>query len=110
MLPVVTSIHDPVALAETCVRLGLPPPTRGRGRLGGREVTGWVVRLSGLRPIICNTLSGLILYHQLDNAHDRYARLAHFIDRYYDVRAKLRRSNPSRPLARKSRMPAGEVA
>ena len=110
MLPVVTSLHDPTALAETCHRLGLPPPTQGRGRLGGREVSGWVVRLSGLRPIICDTLSGLVLYHQLDNAHDRYARLMAFIDRYYDVRAKLRRSKASRPRSRKPRMPAGEVA
>jgi len=110
MLPVVTSIHDPTALAETCHRLGLPPPTRGRGRLGSREVCGWVVRLSGLRPIICDTLSGLVLYHQLDNSHDRYSRLMHFVERYYDVRAKLRRSNPSRLLARKRRLAAGEVA
>jgi hypothetical protein len=48
MLPIVTSIHDPAALAATCERLGLPPPERGSGRLGGREVSGWVVRLSGL--------------------------------------------------------------
>ena len=110
MLPVVTSIHDPAALATTCARLGLPAPERGSGRLGGREVSGWVVRLSGLRPVVCDTLSGLVLYHRLDNAHDRYARLMAFIERYYDVRGKLRRSNPSRPRARKSRIPAGEVA
>ena len=110
MLPVVTSIHDPAALAETCHQLGLPPPTRGRGRLGNREVSGWMVRLSGLRPIICDTLSGLILYHQLDNSHGRYSRLARFVERYYDIRARLRRSNPSRPRARKHRMSAGEVA
>ena len=110
MLPIVTSIHDPTALAETCRQLGLPPPTRGRGHLGSREVCGWVVRLSGLRPVICDTLSGLVLYQPLDNAHHRYAQLMSFVEKYYDIRARLRRSNPSRPFARKRRMPAEEVA
>ncbi len=108
MLPVVTSIHDPAALAETCRQIGLPPPTRGSGRLGGREVSGWVVRLAGLHPVVCDTLSGLLLYHPLDNAHGRFARLMRFIERCYDVRAKLRR--PTRPRPRGRRLPAGAVA
>src|SRR5262245_54185695 len=89
MLPVVTSIHDPTALAETCRQLGLPPPTRGSRRLGNQELSGWVIRLSGLCPILCDTLSGLVLYQPLDNAHHRYARLMRFVERYYDVRAQL---------------------
>lgn len=103
MIPVVTSIHDPAALAETCRRIGLPPPERGSGRLGGREVFGWVVRLSGLRPVICDTLSGLLLYHPIDNSHGRYARLMRFCQRYYDLRARLRR--PGSGNVRKLRRP-----
>ena len=104
MLPVVTSIHDPAALAETCRRIGLPPPERGSARLGGREVSGWVVCLSGLHPVVCDTLSGLLLYHPADNTHGRFARLAHFIQRYYDVRARL--SRPGSGNVRKFRRPA----
>ena len=110
MLPIVTSIHDPAALAATCKRLGLPPPTQGRGRLGGREVPGWVVRLSGLRPVVCDTLSGLVLYHPLDNAHGRYARLMRLVESYYSVRARLRKPVSARAFGRRRRLPAGEVA
>ena len=110
MLPVVTSIHDPAALAATCKRLGLPPPTRGSGRLGGREVPGWVVRLPGLCPVVCDTLSGLVLYRPLDNAHGRYARLIKFVELYYSVRARLRRPAPARSFGRRRRLSAGERA
>lgn len=110
MFPIATSIHDSAALAETCRRLRLSPPEQGSGLLGGREVCGWVVRLPGLHSLVCDTLSGLVLYHPLDNAHDRYARIMRFVQCYHVVRAKLRqRSN--RPFARRRRrMPAGEVA
>ena len=108
MLPVVTSIHDPAALAATCARLGLPPPERGSAHLGGRELCGWVVRLPGLRPFVCDTLTGLLAYHPLDNAHRRYARLMCFVQRFYDVRARLRR--PGRPAARKRRLTAQALA
>ena len=110
MLPIVTSIHDPAALVATCKWLGVSPPERGSGRLGGREVSGWVVHLSGLRPVVCDTLSGLVLYHPLDNAHGRYARLMQFVQSYYSVRARLRKPAPARSFGRRRRLQAGEVA
>jgi hypothetical protein len=104
---VVTNVHDPAAPAATCARLGLSPPVERVVRLDTEEVSGWVVRLAGLRhPVVCDTLTGLIAYHPLDNVHDRYARIVAFIDRYYDLRAKLRRGEPG-SLARKDRRPAG---
>jgi hypothetical protein len=103
MLPVVTSLHDPAALAATCRHLGLDPPAPGTARLGDREVFGWVVRLPGLRyPIVCDTLSGLIAYHPTDNVHDRYRHLMSFVERAYKVRARLARSG-RRPSARRHR-------
>jgi hypothetical protein len=58
---IVTSIHDPVALATTCCRLNVPLPGPGSVPLADREVSGWVVRLPGVKhPIVCNTLTGLI--------------------------------------------------
>ena len=106
MLPVVTSIHDPTALAETCRQLSLHPPTRGSGRLGSQELSGWMIRLSGLCPILCDTLSGLVLYQPRDNAPHRYARLMRFIERYYDVRAQMsRQRTPRRERGGGSRRP-----
>ena len=114
---IVTDIHDPVALAATCRRLGLDPPREGSVRLDGREASGQVVRLPGLHaPVVCDVLSGLVAYHPRDNDHEPYARIMRFILRFYDVRAALRRGSegptPRRLAARKVRRPAGggEVA
>src|SRR5262245_4699960 len=102
---IVTSVHDPVALAATCARLGLAPPVERAVPLDGAEVFGWVVRLPGVRfPIVCATLTGLVAYHRLDNAHDRYAQIMSFVHRYYDVRAKLRQGDRG-TATRKRRRP-----
>lgn len=88
---IVTTVHDPVALAATCRRLGLPPPEEGRVRLDAEEVFGRVVRLTGLHgPLVFDTLIGLVAYHPRDNAFVPYARILKVVFRYYDVRAALR--------------------
>jgi hypothetical protein len=88
---IVSTVHDPIALARTCRQLGLPPPAERSAQLD-EAVFGWVVRLPGLRfPIVCDTLTGLIAYHPVDNAHDRFARIARFVLNYYDLRAQWRR-------------------
>ena len=106
---IVTTVHDPVALALTCRQLGLCPPTEGAGRAGGRAMYGWVVRLPGLHaPVVFDTLTGMAAYHPRDNAFGPYARIMRLIRRYYEVRATLRRDagrRPSRHLA-----PAVQVA
>ncbi len=107
---IITSVHDPVALAATCRRLGLPRPERGSVHLDDREPFGWVVRLPGVRfPIVCDTLTGLVAYHPADNAFDRYARIVRYIFRYYDVAAQLRRDDKtvdSPPIAYRHRRAA----
>jgi hypothetical protein len=98
---VITTVHNPAALAATCRALGLDPPVERAVRLDADEVFGWVVPLRGLRfPIVCDTLTGLIAYHPLDNAFARYAHLMRFILRVYDFQARLRRevSHPVRCL------------
>ena len=48
-------------------------------RLHGETVGRRIVRLPGLRyPIVCDTLSGLIAYHPVDNAHHRYRHIMRF--------------------------------
>ena len=60
---IVTSIHDPRALAATCRLLGFAAPVERAVQLGADTVRGWVVRVPGTRfPIVCDTLSGLIAY------------------------------------------------
>jgi hypothetical protein len=108
---VVTTLHDPAALAATCRAVGLPPPERGRLVLGGLEASGWVVRLGGLhRPVVFELPRGLVAYHPRDNAHAPYGRLARFILRVYDTQAQLRRDSRGRPASRRCRGPRGAVA
>jgi hypothetical protein len=110
---VVTTVHDPAALAVTCRRLGLAPPGEGTVRLGAEAVFGWVVRLPGLcHPVVCDTLTGLVAYHPADNAHDRYAHLIRFLFSCYDVRAELRRGGTAGAAAppRRQRAAGGRAA
>jgi hypothetical protein len=101
---VLTTLHDPAALRATCRAIGLDPPTERVIRLDGREVFGWVVPLPGLRySIVCNTLTGLIAYHPLDNAFGRYALLMRFVFRGYDLQAQLRRRPPHSVPGRRRR-------
>ena len=112
---IVTFIHNPVALAATCRRLNLPAPEAGSAHPDGREVCGWVVRVPGVRcPIICDTLTGLVAYHPVDNAFGPYARIMKFILRFYDVQAQLRRGQcqpaPNPSVARRPRYPLSVTA
>jgi hypothetical protein len=100
---IVTSVHDPLALAAACRRLNLAPPQWGCVGLGDQEVNGWIVRLPGVRfPVVCNTLAGLIAYHPIDNAFGRYARLMQFVQRYYAERHRLQQgaAQPQRRFVR----------
>lgn len=88
---IVTTIHDPIALATTCRRSHLPAPQQGTTHLDV-EVHGWVVYLPGLRhAVVFNTLTGLAAYHPDDNAFHRYGHIMRFIYRVYEMQARLRR-------------------
>jgi hypothetical protein len=105
---IVTTVHDPRALAATCRRLHLPVPVEGRIEYDDQEAFGWIVRLPGVRyPIVCNTLTGLIAYHRRDNAFERFAPIMSFIYRYFAVQFEMKRAangTSSRPIKRKSHM------
>lgn len=90
---IVTSLNDPLVLATTCRRLGVPAPQQGAVQHGDHSVTGFVVRLPGTRhPVVCDTLAGLVYYHADDNAFHQYGRIARFIHRYYVVRHDLQKA------------------
>jgi len=87
---IVTTVHDAIALAATCEGQNLAPPVEAAVQVDGKEVFGWVVRLPSLRfPVVFDTLTGLVNYHRLDKACQRYAHLKHFLTCYQRVRAKL---------------------
>lgn len=89
---ILTTIHEPVALSETCRRLHLSAPRQSGARLDAGPVFGWVVRLRGLRhEIVFDTHTGLVAYHPDDNAFHRYGRIMSFVYRCYEVQARLRR-------------------
>ena len=97
MPAIVTTIHDPIALAATCRRLNLPAPVEGCLHLEAQEAFGWIVRLPGVRyPIVCDTLTGFVAYHPHDNAFAPFRSIVRFVYRYYHVRAQLRNGNPGR--------------
>jgi hypothetical protein len=94
MLCVVTSIRDPVALAATCLELSLTIPKERTFQLHQKEASGWVVRLPGLRrPVMFDLRTGLVAYHRLDNAYERYAHLMRFIHTFYAVQTRLKRAS-----------------
>lgn len=112
---ILTTVHDPVALAATYHCLGLCRPEEGCRQLADREASGRVVRLTGLHgPLVFDTLTGLVAYHPRDNGFVPYGRIMRLILRYYDIRAELRRgdSNAARRLdvRRRRLVRAREVA
>jgi hypothetical protein len=107
---VLTTLRDPAALIATCRAIGLDAPVERAVRLDTNEAFGWVVSLRGLRyPIVCNTLTGLIAYHRLDNAFGRYALLMRFVLRAYNFQAQLRRRT-HRPVLGRRRRSVAKVA
>lgn len=89
----VTTVHDPIALAATCEGQGLAPPVETTVQIDGEEVFGWVIHLPGLRlPVVCDTLTGLVTYHRLDSFRPRYAHLLRFLHSYLRVKTRLLRT------------------
>ena len=89
---IITSIHDPTALAATCRQCNVPAPQEGCIQLEDKEVAGWIVRLPGVRfPIVVDTLTGHVAYHPRDNAFFPYGCIMRFVQRYYAVRHQMRR-------------------
>jgi hypothetical protein len=90
MLRVVTSVHNRIALVATCRELNVSKPKERSVRLDAGEVSGWVMRLPGLRyPVVFDLRTGLVAYHRLDNVFERYALLMRFIHTFYTVQARL---------------------
>ena len=63
LVQIATKVHDPVAVAAACQRLGLATPVEGKARLYGGEASGLLVQLPGWRyPAVFDTASGTVSY------------------------------------------------
>lgn len=77
-------LHDPVAIAAACHRLGLAEPTQGTATLyAGQAVEGLLVQLPGWKyPIAIDTRSGEIKADNFAGAWGDQTRLDRFLQAY----------------------------
>jgi len=62
-------MHDPVAVAAACRRLGLAEPVHGTANLFSGEVTGLIVQLPEWQyPAVVDTLAGAVHYDNFEGA------------------------------------------
>ncbi len=63
LVSIQTRLHDPVAIAAACKRLGLAGPVHGKARLYSGEAEGLLLQLPGWRyPCVIDTASGEVRY------------------------------------------------
>jgi hypothetical protein len=85
-----TRVHDPVAVAAACQRLGLPAPALGTARLYSGEATGLLVQLPGWQyPAVIDPATGAVRYDNFEGRWGEPAHLHRFLQLYAVERAKL---------------------
>jgi hypothetical protein len=85
-----TKIHDPVAVAAACQRLGLPAVVRGTAKLFNGEATGLVVQLPDWQyPAVCDMLTGEVRYDNYNGQWGDQQHLDRFLQLYAVEKAKL---------------------
>jgi len=85
-----TKVHDPIAVANACQRLGLAQPIRGTAELFSGEATGLLLQLPEWQyPAVIDTTSGVIHFDNYNGAWGDQARLDSFLQRYAVEKARL---------------------
>jgi hypothetical protein len=83
-------VHDPVAIAAACRRLGLAQPVQGTAKLYSGEATGLLLQLPGWAfPAAIDPLTGLVQYDNYQGRWGEQAHLDRFLQAYAVERAKL---------------------
>lgn len=81
---------DRMALASTCQRLQLAPPTTGSVNFLDEQHQGILIRLPDwIYPIVINTTSGDIHYDNYNGCWGDPAKLNSFVQRYAVEKAKI---------------------
>jgi hypothetical protein len=87
---ITTKVHDPLAVAAACTRLGLPQPTQGTAQRYSGEATGLIVKLPGWTyPAVVDTTSGVIAYDHYHGAWGDEQHLHHFLQMYAVEKCRL---------------------
>jgi hypothetical protein len=85
-----TRLHDPVAVAAACGRLGLPQPVQGTAQLYSGEATGLLLQLPGWQyPAVIDPRSGVVRYDNYAGAWGDLAELGRLLQMYAVEKAKL---------------------
>ena len=85
-----TKVHDPVAVAAGCQRLGLAAPVQGTAQLYSGEATGLIVQLPGWEyPAVIDTLTGVIHFDNYGGHWGDQAHLDRFLQAYAVEKARL---------------------
>jgi len=83
-------VHDPVALAAACRRLGLAEPVQGTAHLYGGEATGVLVQFPGWQyPAVIDTSAGTIQYDNFEGRWGDQTHLDRLCQLYAVEKAKL---------------------
>jgi hypothetical protein len=90
IVTVQTKVHDPVAVAAACQRLGLSQPIRGTAQLYSDAVTGLLLELPEWQyPAVIDTASGVIHFDNYNGAWGDRVHLDRFLQRYAVEKARL---------------------
>jgi hypothetical protein len=85
-----TKIHDPIAIAAACQRVGLPAPVQGTAKLFSGEATGLLVQLPDWNyPAVIDTQSGEVRYDNYGGQWGDQQHLNRFLQMYAVELAKL---------------------
>lgn len=85
-----TKIHDPVALAVACRRLGVGEPVHGIARLFSGEVAGLLVQLPDWRYLtVIDTASGTVKYDNYEGSWGDQKHLDRLIQLYSVEKARI---------------------
>ncbi len=84
-----TEIFDPHALRATCRHLKLPQPILSEWSIGEEQFIGFLLSLPDCsRPVLLDTLTGLLRGVVASDEHALEASLASFLNTYADQKAK----------------------
>jgi hypothetical protein len=90
IVTVQTKVHDPVAVANACQRLGLAQPIHGTAQLYSGAATGLLLQLPEWQyPAVIDTDSGVIHFDTYNGAWGDQVHLDRFLQRYAVEKATL---------------------
>jgi hypothetical protein len=83
-------VHDPVAVAAACRRLGLAEPVQGTAQLFSGEASGLIIQLAGWQyPAVIDPLTGVVRYDNYGGEWGEDAQLDRFVQAYSAEKVRL---------------------